>query len=597
MSIDADTKRAIEQAAGGAQNITFSHATDEAMTLSVKDQGLVDRRALEKVEGVAACELSNGMLTVSIAQDQEEKMASKHHDFAGQVLDNVGGIDNVVSLTHCITRLRFKLKDESKADKDALMASDGVITVMQAGGQYQVVVGDKVDDVYDTLLSEYHVKGAGEVDADDAAPADDEGGNLFDKLMGTISGTMAPLLMGLAAAGMIKGLVAMAAAMGWITTTSGTYQVWYAIGDGFFYFLPIILGYTASKKFGCSEFTGMAIGAALVYPTMVNIANPAVIDATATTVAEAVSVPQALGSIFAGTPFEMSYYSTFLGIPIVMPAAGYTSSVIPIILAVWVASKLEKWLKTVVPSVVRNFLVPVICFAVMAPLTYLLIGPIAGIISGVLTLIAETIYNIPVIGAPLSGLVIGGGWSTLVMFGLHWAIVPVFLNNFSTLGFDYVSAVTFLGGFIAVGQGIAFLLRSKNEKMKGVAIPATISQFCGVGEPFLYGVQIPSKILFVQDVVLSAIGGLIMGILGVKIYMSGGMGFFAFPSYINPATGDMSDMIKCIVVTAVMTVAGFVLTMLTYSDEKAGFATGEKVEAVSRDEAKAQIAGAAASAK
>jgi len=590
MDISAKSMDAIMQAAGGSQNVTTSFVEDNMLLLGVKDQGIVNLGKIRSLPGVGLATMSAGTLSIAMRQGQEEKMASQYHDFAEQVLANVGGNDNVSNLAHCITRLRFTLKDESKANTDALKNLDGVITVMRAGGQYQVVVGDKVDAVYDTLLAEFGVHGAGEVDADDAAPAD-EGGNLFTKLMNTISGTMGPLLMGLAAAGMIKGLVALFAALGWMSATSGAYQVWYAIGDGFFYFLPIILGYTAAKKFGCSEFTGMALGAALVYPAMVNMATPSVVDAAAATVAEAINVPQALGTIFGGTVFEMSYYNTFFGLPIVIPSSGYPSSVIPIILAVWVASKLEKWLKGVIPQVLRNFLTPVISFAVMAPLTYLLIGPIAGLISGVLTFIAQALYNIPVVGSALCGLVIGGGWSTLVMFGLHWAIVPVFLNNFATLGFDYVSAVTLLGGFIGVGQGVAFILKTKNQKMRDVAIPATITQAIGIGEPFLYGVQIPSEILFVQNIILSAIGGLVMGILKIKIYMQGGMGFFTFPSYIDPATGDLTNMILCFVITMVMMVLGFVVTMLTYSDQKAGFATGEKVEAVSKEEAKAQIAG------
>lgn len=552
------TEQAIIGLLGGGQNVTFSHATAQGLMFIVKDQSLVDLGQISQMGEVRSCELADGTLTVSLGNTKEDQMASKYHDFAGEVLENVGGLANVKGLTHCITRLRFTLADEGKANTDHLKDMDGVITVMQAGGQYQVVVGNKVDDVYDTLVNEFGVKGAGEVPADEGQ--DDPSGektDLFTALMNTISGVMGPSLMGLAAAGMIKGIISLLVALGLMQTTDGAYMVWYAISDGFFYFLPIILGYTAAKKFGANEFIGMTIGAALVYPAMVNLAT----------------TNEVVGSLFAGTVFQMDYYNTFFGLPIVLPAAGYPMSVIPVILAVWVDSMLEKWLKGIIPESLKGFLVPSICIAVMGPLTYLLIGPIAGLISGVLTFIAETIYNIPVAGAAISGLVIGGAWGTLVMFGLHWAIVPVFLNNFATLGFDYVSAVTLIGGFIGLGQGVAFLIKTKNKKMKDIAVPAVISQAIGIGEPLLYGIQIPSKILFVQNIILSAIGGLILGLFKVKVYMPGGMGFFTFPSYIDPANpGDLSNMIICFVVVMAMMVAGFALTMVTYSDEKAGFA-------------------------
>ncbi len=554
-----DTMATIRVLAGGDENITFSHPDDGSLMLVVKDQSLVRLAEIDNLVDVRACELEDGVLTVCLTSNQEENMASTYHDLAGAILDAVGGADNVRGLTHCITRLRFTLADESIAKTDEIKALDGVITVMQAGGQYQVVVGDKVDDVYDALLQDFGIVGGGGVPEDDAVE-DEQGGNLFTKLMNVISGVMAPALMGLAAAGMVKGLISLAVSLGWMQATDGAYMVWYAIGDGFFYFLPIILGYTAAKKFGCSEFVGMAIGAALVYPSMVNLS----------------ATNEVIGSLFAGTVFQMDYYNTFFGIPIVLPTAGYTMSVIPIILAVWINSKLEQFLKDRIPSVLRGFLVPSICVAVMGPLTYLLIGPAAGLISGVLTWIAQTIYAIPTVGAALSGLVVGGAWSTLVMFGLHWAIVPVFMNNFATLGFDYVSAVTLIGGFIALGQGAAFLIKSRNQKMKDIAVPAVISQALGVGEPFLYGIQIPSKILFVQNIVLSAIGGLALGLAGVKVYGPGGMGFFIFPFYIDPANpSDLSNMIICFAITMVMMVAGFVLTFLTYSDKKAGFEVKE----------------------
>lgn len=553
MTLTSEQRDRLVALAGGEKNLSRERTTEDGtLVLSLKDQSIVDLASIAALPFVSKSHLANGTLRVSLASGKEQEMAGKYHELAGQILEGVGGIENVNSLAHCITRLRFKLKDESKADGDAIGKLDGVIQIMQAGGQYQVVVGAKVDDLFDELVGEYKVPNAGAIDVDEGDRLEDDADqNLFNRFMSTISGAMGPILMPMAAAGMIKGIVAMLAAMGVCATTDGFYQVLYSIADGFFYFLPILLGYTASKKFHCNEFVGMLIGCALVYPTMVNLST----------------TNEVMGTLFAGTAFEMSYYSTFLGIPIIMPAAGYTSSVIPILLATWVASKLERWLKRVLPDLIRNFMTPAICFAVMAPLTYLVIGPVASVISSVLTLIVTTIYGIPVVGTALLGLVAGGAWSTLVMFGLHWAFVPVILNNFATLGFDPISAVTGIGGWIGLMQGIAVIIKTKDEKLRNTAIPAAVSQACGVGEPMLYGVQIPKKFLFVQDIVFAAIGGLICGIFGVKQYTNGGMGVFSFPSYVDPATSDATSMITYLVILGILMAVAFVFTYMTYHDD------------------------------
>ncbi len=230
-------------------------------------------------------------------------MASKYDGLARIIIQNVGGRDNIISLTHCITRLRFKLKDESKANTDILKATDGIVTVMKAGGQYQVVIGNHVADVYDVVCEHAHIVG-------DAPTASDDGGSeekmsLGARLMDIISGVFQPCLFVLSAAGIIKGLLALwafiAGQSGIDVTTQGAYQIWYAIGDGFFYYFPIILGYTAAKKFKSNEFVGMALGVGLVYPNMVAITGGDV-----------------LGSVLAGTAFQMDYYTTFFGIPVSM---------------------------------------------------------------------------------------------------------------------------------------------------------------------------------------------------------------------------------------------------------------------------------------
>ena len=542
----------IETLSGGEANISSLKATEDGVRVTVKDRSTVKLQDIRALPGVASATFTSSVLKCTFTQEKGGHMG-QYHELAGEILKNVGGIENVKSVRHCITRLRFVLKDEKIANDDVISNLDGVIQVMKAGGQYQVVIGAAVDDVYEELVSVYKVPGVGAVAAGDESEEAEDGKskNVFNMLMDTVSGSMAPTLMPLAAAGMIKGLLALCIAMGWLTADSGTYMIWYSIADGFFYFLPIILGYTAAKKFGCNEFLGMALGAALVYPAMVNLSASA----------------EVMGTLFEGTAFQMSYYNTFLGIPVILPASGYTSSVIPILIAVWAASKLECSLNKVIPQLIRSMSVPFLCFAVMAPATYLIIGPVASMISGVLTLITETLINIPVVGGAVVGMVVGGAFSTLVMFGLHWAIIPIMLNNIAMLGYDPLMAAGSIGGFVGVSQGLAVILRTKSDKTRKVAIPATISQFFGVGEPLLYGIQLPSKFLFVQNIVFSAIAGLVMGALNVHAYSMGSAGLFGIPTFMDPTGADTSNIVFYLGTLAVIMVIAFVFTMATYHDD------------------------------
>lgn len=372
---------------GGAANIVSASRRGSRLSVSVKDQSLADPDALAELPGVAGCTMQNGRVRIELTEQTHQTvkenrlMPSKYDGLARIIIQNVGGKSNINSVAHCITRLRFKLKDESKANKEVLEATDGVIKVMQSGGQYQVVIGNNVTDVYDAVLEVGHFQGAGSVDEDGNATGDDtssgEKKSPVSILIDMISGVIQPTLGVLAATGIIKGLLALFSFLEILPESSGTYQVLYAVGDGFFYFLPIILGYTAAKKFKMNEFIGMAIGIALCYPAMVNITGGEV-----------------LGTVLGGTPFEMSYYTTFLGIPVIMPASGYTSSVVPIIIACAVGAMLEKWLRKVIPDVIKLFVVPFITLVVMVPLTYLVIGPIATILCNLLTAIFSFIYGI-----------------------------------------------------------------------------------------------------------------------------------------------------------------------------------------------------------
>lgn len=548
---------------GGEANVVSTTRRGSRISMTLKDESLADPAALAALPFAASVSLRNGRLRLELteqAYEQREKenwlMASKYDGLARIIIQNVGGKSNIISVAHCITRLRFKLKDESKANKEVLESTDGVIKVMQAGGQYQVVIGNQVNDVYDAVLEVGHLNAAGAVDEDGNA-VDDGGSESGGKkspvsmLIDVISGTLQPTLGVMAATGIIKGLLALFDFIGLIPSTSGTYQVWYAMADGFFYFLPIILGYTAAKKFKINEFIGMAIGIALCYPAMVNS-----------------TAGEVLGTVFGGTAFEMSYYQTFMGIPVIMPASGYTSSVVPIILAVAIAAPIEHWLKKVIPDVIKLFVVPFVTLVIMVPLTYLVIGPVASILCSILSLIFNAIYSIPVVGGIIGGILIGAFWQVLVIFGLHWGLVPLAMINYGLMGYDTFLSPYFCVSFAQTFVVLAIILKTKNEKTKKVAIPAFISGIFGVTEPAIYGVTLPKKKPFVYSCIAGAIGGAFTGFMNTRSYSIGGLGLFGLPSFID-TTGDMgiTNMIYIIIAILIASVVGFALTYTLYKDE------------------------------
>ena len=464
-------------------------------------------------------------------------MAKNYDALAKTIIKDVGGKDNVISVVHCTTRLRFKLKDEKKANDDALKDTDGVVTVVKAGGQYQVVIGNEVADVYEAVLKEGGFSGGGQVADDDL---DDSNMSLMDKAVDLISGIFTPILGPMAAAGMIKGLTAMCASFGWLAKTSGTYEVLYAIGDGFFYFLPLILAITSAKKFKVDRFTAITIGAAMCYPAMVAMN----------------SSKKVLFDLFNGTFLHSQVHATFLGIPII--SMNYTSTVIPIILAVWFASVVEKWCKEWIPTVVKTFLVPFVTLLIVVPLTFLIIGPLATWIGNALAAITSAVYNFSPV---LAGILLGGFWQVFVIFGVHWGFVAVMMSNIAALGYDPILGLSLGASFAQIGVVLAILLQTKDQKLKGIALPAFLSGIFGVTEPAIYGVTLPRKKPFILSCIAAGVGGGLIGFFGTKMYMMGGMGVFVIPAAIGPKTGVDMSVYGLMIAMAVSFVLGFILQM------------------------------------
>ncbi|MEH7418991.1 beta-glucoside-specific PTS transporter subunit IIABC [Neobacillus drentensis] len=464
-------------------------------------------------------------------------MAKK--DYTGltkNILELVGGKENINSVFHCVTRLRFKLKDEKMAKTEEIKNLEGVVTVMQSGGQYQVVIGNHVPDVYATFLQVANMSGA----ADNNDSGEENKAGLLARFIDMISGVFTPILGVLAATGMIKGLAALILALGWVSATSGTYNLLNIAGDGLFNFLPIFLGYTAMKKFGGTPFIGMAIAAALVHPTLTTL-----------------TAGDPLYTLFKGSLFQSDIRITFLGIPVIMMS--YASSVIPILLSAFFAVKVEKGFKKIIPDVVKTFVVPFLTIMVMVPLTFLVIGPVATWAGSLLGAGTLWVYKLsPVI----AGLIIGGFWQIFVIFGLHWGLVPIAINNLTTLHYDPVLATTVMVCFAQIGAVLAVMLKTKNKGLKSLSVSAFISGIFGVTEPAIYGITLPLKKPFIMSCIGGAVGGGIIAATAGKLWMFGGMGIFVFPAFIKPGSSlDMSFYGAVIALVAGFIVA-FVLTYL-----------------------------------
>lgn len=487
-------------------------------------------------------------------------MASKYDGLARIIIQNVGGKGNVLSLTHCVTRLRFKLKDESKANTDVLKQTDGVVTVIQSGGQYQVVIGNHVGDVYDVVMSigKFQAEGGTE---DAGASGSGKKQNVGAMLIDTLSGVFTPILPLLCATGIIKGLLGLAVfLLGNSFKDTGMYMLLYSIGDGFFYFLPFMLAYSASKKFKLDFFTGMTLAAALVYA---EVKFPAIAGGEA----------DPLMVLFSGSFLETNVYKTFAGIPILWPKAGYGSSVIPIVFSVWFGAKVEKLWKKVIPDIIKSFMVPLLTLLIVAPLSFLIIGPVATWLSNGIGTACQLVYDVnPAIASALVAFI----WQILVIFGLHWGLVPIMLNNYQTLHFDRFISANFVASFAQTAVVLAIFVKTRDKKLKTMAFPAFISGVCGVTEPAIYGITLPKKIPFYISCVTAAAGGALMGIFGVTKYMSGGLGIFGFPTFIPPqesidalgieASRVLYDVKMCALVVVITMIISFIATMILYKE-------------------------------
>lgn len=451
---------------------------------------------------------------------------SKNQEIAKRVLALVGGEENVNSVVHCATRLRFKLKNEEKANTDKLNQDPDVIQVVKSGGQYQVVIGSHVSDVYKELLS---ISNLGNNEGEEDGPK----GNIFNRLIDVISSVFTPFLGAMAGVGILKGFLILASNLGVLSVESGAYQILYAASDGFMQFLPMALAFTAAKKFKANQFIALSIASALLYPAITTAAGAGGLD--------------------------------FFGIPVIINPSGYMSTVIPIILTVWVQSYVERFIKKYTPKVVRIIFVPLLTVLIVVPLAFIVIGPLGTILGDALGSVYSTIYNFSPI---LAGAVMGGLWQVFVMFGMHWGFIPIIANSFAIGPFDTMLPMLFTAVIAQAGASLAVCIKSKNEKRKALAASATITSFFGITEPAVYGVTLPLKKPFIAACISGAIGGGIIGLFQVKAFGNVMPSILAIPSLISNVDGVESNVTMAIVAIAVSLILSFLLTLVLGFDEE-----------------------------
>lgn len=463
---------------------------------------------------------------------------SKYNGLAHIILTNVGGKSNVESVTHCITRLRFRLKDEAKANTEILESTDGIAKVIKSGGQYQVVIGTHVGDVYEAVVEVGKLGQKAEMATETAA----EKTGIFNSFVSIVTSVFTPIIGMLCAAGMLKGFCAAAVAMGFLTKNDGAYLFWYNAGDALFYFLPVVIGWTAARKFKLSEMTGIMIGLIMCLPALTSLGGRDVL----------------------GTFLGLEYKLTFFGIPVVLPANdSYVQTVIPVIAAVYVASKIEGWFKKILPAVVKSFLVPFFTLVIIIPALFVVIGPIT---SGLSTMLASVTLSIYQVAPWLEGLILGLIHQALVMMGLHWAYSPLRYNNFATLGYDTLITPNFPASWTQGAAAMAVYVKTKDKKTKGICASSFLSVLFGVSEPAIYSINLPRKIPFFCASVAAGISGALIGLMQIKIF-SGGVGIFALANFIDPETGDMSGVIKMAACILIGMVSSFLLTMIFYREK------------------------------
>lgn len=442
----------------------------------------------------------------------------RYEELVNSIIKNIGGKENVIDVTHCVTRLRLHLKDESKANDEILKNVEGVITIMHSAGQYQVVIGNEVSAVYEELCSALNL-------SKNVQEVNNYKMSFKDKFIDLITSIFMPSIAVLCSCGMIKGLNSIFEFAGIYTMDSGIYTLINAIGDCFFYFFPVVIGFNAAKKFKLNPYIGMMIGCAFCYPTINGV--------------------------------DLEIFGVAMNVT-------YTSTVLPIIFTVAIAAPVERVLNNIIPDVIKSFLTPMIVMLFATFLGFMIIGPITNVVSEFISDCLVSVYNLsPVI----AGVLVGGLWQVLVVFGVHMTLVVLAIVNIANGIADPILSLQVFVAFAQSATILAIMFRTKNKKLKSICFPAFVSGMFGVTEPAIYGITLPRMKMFLISCLGGAISGGFAGLVGLKYYNMAGLGLFEIPA-LFPISGIGSVITQSIIALCIAFGVSFILAFIFYKDEK-----------------------------
>lgn len=472
----------------------------------------------------------------------------KYETLVKIIINNVGGKGNIKEVSHCLTRIRLTLKDFDMVNEENIINASGVLTAQKSGSEYQVVVGTIVNDVYEEFE---HQVGSLTVASSDGENEEKEKGNPLMRGIKMLTRCMGPIIGIMSATGLIRGLLVILSTAGILATTSVEYQLFTIIADTVLKFLPVCVAVSSAKYFKMKNpYIGLMLGLMMVYPTL------------ETVITAGGAAP--LYTLFAGTWFETDIFSTFFGIPIIYQPGGYYYSLIPAIVAVFFASKVERWISDHSNEKISFLLVPLTTMVVSFIATILVLGPISNFLGLFIQKIIVLVYNLsPVISAVVINLI----YQPMVVLGLHWCLSPIQLNNYAILGYDPVLACMWPSAFTLAGVAMGVYFRTKKNNTKQICVTSAISSLCHIMEPALYALTVPNPRLFVNAVIGSVCGGVYIAATKTYLYSLTGT-ILGVVGFVNP-NGDISGMYNMIIACAINMIVPFVLTLFTYREKEA----------------------------
>lgn len=442
----------------------------------------------------------------------------KYKELSSEIVSKIGGKDNIISVTHCVTRLRFQLKNEEDIDDAAVKNIEGVVTVLRSAGQYQVVIGNHVPEVYSDLKELIGISSENQTSNENIGKR-----KIKDVFIDYITAIFMPSISILCASGMIKGLDTILMYLNVYSEESGIHLLINSIGDAIFFFFPVVIGFNTAKKVKLNPYLGIVIGLALCYPAI----NGADLN--------------------------------ILGITMNVT---YTSTVLPVILTVMLAAPMERSLNKLIPDVVKTFIVPMIVLLVSIPIGFIVIGPVANYVSELISKFLLSVYTVSPI---LSGLLVGGLWQVLVVFGVHMTLVVLAIVNVTSGVPDPILSLQVFVAFAQSATVLAIYMKTKNKKLKSIALPSFISGIFGVTEPSIYGITLSRMKMFLVSCIGGALSGAYAGYIGLKYYTMAGLGIFEIPA-LFPAKGTGQVLIHSLIAAAIAVITSFSLAMFLYKD-------------------------------